>query len=91
MGFNTKEKAKILEVIPSTEPCSFGEFCSEYPDTPAKGERSEWAGLFGRLSELERDGLLRIERDGRNIEGMQLTEAGAQWVRDFRKVAFSND
>lgn len=89
MGFNQKEKAKILEVIPSTESCSFGEFCGNYPDTPAKGERSEWAGLFGRLAELERNGLLRIERDGRNIEEMQLTEAGAQWVRDFRKVSFS--
>ena len=89
MSFNTKEKAKILEAIPSTEPCSFSEFCNDYPDTPSKGERSEWAGLFGRLSELERDDLLRIERDGRNIQEMQLTEAGAQWVRDFRKVHFS--
>jgi len=89
MSFNQTEKAKILEAISSTESCSFGEFCSDYPGTPAKGERSEWAGLFGRLSELEHDGLLRIERDGRNIEEMQLTEAGAQWVRDFRKVHFS--
>ncbi len=88
---NAHEKAKILEVIPSTEPCGFGDFCNDYPDTPGQGERSEWAGLFGRFTELEREGLLHIEREGgsRRILEMQLTEAGAQWVRDFRKEHFS--
>jgi hypothetical protein len=84
-----REKAKILETVPSTDSIEFSEFCNDYPDTPAKGDKQAWSALFRQLDDLKREGLLRIEREDGRISEMELTEAGAQWVRDFRKVHFS--
>jgi len=85
---NDREKLTILEVIPYTDDMSFREFCSEYPDTPAKGEKSEWSALFSQLRELKKEGLLRIEEEEvsgkqyKQIAGLRLTQAGRDWVKE---------
>lgn len=70
----------ILRAIPSTEEASFGEFCNNLgSDKPEN--KSEWAQLFRQLDKLETDDLIEIERAGRNIDTLILTEAGAAKVR----------
>lgn len=72
---------KILAAIGSTEATTFSEFCHAYADCPEKGEREAWRELFDALRELERDGLAEVERAGRNIQSLMLTDAGADRVR----------
>lgn len=69
----------ILKAIPFTESCDFREFLNDLPDVPEN--KSEWAQLFRQLEKLELDGMVEISRSGRDIDTMQLLEAGAERVR----------
>lgn len=71
----------VLSAIGSTEPSSFNELCSGL-DRHCPEERSEWAQLFKIIKKLETAKLVEVTRDGRDIEGLQLTEAGANRIRD---------
>lgn len=71
----------VLKAIGSTEPSSFNEFCGALNcDCPE--ERSEWAELFAVLRKLEKGKLVDVKRDGKAIEELQLTKAGANRIRD---------
>lgn len=74
---------EILAAIPSTEPATFGEFLNGLPDVPAKGDREEWAVLFGQIRMLEGLGLIEVERAnaGGSIESLMLTGEGVEVVR----------
>lgn len=74
---------EILAAIPSTEPCTFGEFCGALPDVPDKGDRTAWRDLFSQLRTLENAGLVEVERANRggSIESLVLTVDGAERVR----------
>lgn len=71
----------ILSAIGSTEASSFNEFCGAL-DRHCPEERSEWAQLFKAVRKLEAAGFIEITRDGKDIEGLQLTDAGANRIRD---------
>jgi hypothetical protein len=75
---------EILRAIPSTEPATFGEFCSAYDDCPERGDREGWRELFGDLETLEQQGLVEIERVDGKIESLQLTGEGAELVCNER-------
>ena len=74
---------EILAAIPSTEPGTFGEFCSAPADCPPKGDRDEWRSLFSQLRTLENAGMIEVERanNGGAIESLMLTSDGAARVR----------
>ncbi len=75
----------LLKAIPSTEPATFSEFCRALgDDCPERGDKEEWADLFSHINMAESLGLIEVERDGRNTESLQLTEAGVAEVRGRR-------
>jgi hypothetical protein len=76
------DEDNILAAIGSTEPSSFNEFCSGLKDCPAKGDREGWREVFATLEWLERQKLVVIERSGRSIESLILTDAGADRIRE---------
>ncbi|MEW6212922.1 MAG: hypothetical protein AB1631_31655 [Acidobacteriota bacterium] len=80
------ELIELLSAIGSTEPSSFGEFCSSLgADRPEQGDRPAWSALFRELERAERDGLVEIERDGRGrIDSLMLTSEGAARIRDMK-------
>lgn len=72
----------LLVAIPSTEPATFSEFCRALgDDCPERGDKEEWADLFDTINQAENLGLIEVDRNGRNTESLQLTEAGAAKVR----------
>jgi hypothetical protein len=71
----------ILAAVSLTEPTTFGDFCNALNDCPERGDRDGWRSLFGQLNFCERNGYVVIERDDRNIESIQLTDAGAAKLR----------
>ena len=72
----------VLSAISFTEPSDFNEFCRGLgKDCPAKGDTADWRELFSLLNECEQDGLVIVERSGRSIESVTLTDAGATLVR----------
>lgn len=71
----------VLAAIGSTEPSSFSEFCRALKDCPMKGDREGWREVFATLEWLEHQGLVTIERSGRSIESLILTDAGADRIR----------
>jgi hypothetical protein len=72
----------ILRAISFTESCSFGEMCRGLGDEkPERGDRAGWRQLFLQLEKLEADGLVEISRLGKDIDTLQLTEAGAARAR----------
>lgn len=74
----------ILSAIGSTEPSNFFEFLKGLgADCPEKGDRDGYRELFNQLKELERNGLVDIERRDGQIEWLQLTEAGANSIRAY--------
>jgi len=81
MPERAKEEDDILAAIGSTEPSSFSEFCRELKDCPVKGDTAAWRELFATLEWLEHQKLIVIERSGRSIESLILTEHGADRVR----------
>lgn len=73
----------LLAAISSSEPATFSEFCHALGgDCPERGDKEEWAELFVLINDAEALGLVDVERDGRNTESLQLTEAGASAVRN---------
>lgn len=76
-----RDEDNILAAIGSTEPSTFNEFCAGLKDCPAKGDRDGWREVFAALEWLEHQKLVEIERNGRSIESLMLTEAGAERVR----------
>jgi len=81
MTERNKEEDGILAAIGSTEPSTFNEFCRSLKDCPAKGDTAAWRELFATLEWLEHQQLVRIERSGRSIESLILTDAGADRIR----------
>jgi hypothetical protein len=82
---------QILQAIGSTEPATFSEFCSSLQDCPVKGDREGWREVFNLLNEGERNGLIKIDRVGKSIDTLLLTEQGADQVRgkfDDRRELF---
>ena len=71
----------ILAAIGSTESSTFSEFCRALKDCPAKGDTAGWREVFETLNDLERQGLVVIEREERRIESLILTDAGADRIR----------
>lgn len=72
---------KILAAIGSTESSSFNESCRALKVCPAKGDTAGWREVFETLNDLERRGLVVIEREERRIESLILTDAGADRIR----------
>lgn len=76
------DEAIILNAISYTEVSSFGEFCRALgTEKPERGDRDGWRQLFLQIEKLEADGLIAVDRLGRSIDTLQLTEAGAARVR----------
>jgi DNA-binding transcriptional ArsR family regulator len=71
----------VLSAIGSTEPSSFSEFCRALKDCPMKGDVAGWREVFETLERLERQGLVVVERQGRSIESLILTDTGADRIR----------
>ncbi len=75
------EENAVLAAIGSTEPSTFNEFCRELKDCPSRGDKDAWRELFATLEWLEHQGFVKIERAGRSIESLILTDDGAARVR----------
>ena len=75
------DEDNVLAAIGSTESSSFNEFCRSLKDCPRKGDTAGWREVFATLEYLEHQGLVAIERDGRSIESLILTDAGADRIR----------
>lgn len=74
----------LLKAIPSTEEASFRDLCNALgDDKPEKGDRAEWGLFFDTLRKLERQGEVEVSwsPDGRSVDSVILTEAGAARVR----------
>lgn len=76
----------VLAAISFKSATGFSEFCSALNDCPERGDREGWRELFSLLNKCERNGFVIIERDGRNIESLQLTDAGAARFREGRHI-----
>lgn len=76
------DEITVLKAIGATEASDFSEFCRGMRnECPAKGDTTGWRELFSLLSDCEREKLVTVERNGRIIESLQLTEADAALVR----------
>jgi hypothetical protein len=75
------DEDNILSAIGSTEPSTFSEFCRALKDCPIKGDTAGWREVFATLEWLEHQKLVVIERSGRSIESLILTDAGADRIR----------
>jgi hypothetical protein len=75
------EENAIMAAIGLTEPSTFNEFCRALRDCPRKGDKDAWRELFATLEWLEHQGLVEIERNGRSIESLILTDSGASRIR----------
>lgn len=76
-----EQDIEFLLLIPSTEPASFSEMCSALGgDIPT--DKAGWRELFAKIKRLEVDGYVEVERTGGNLEGIQLSAAGAALIRD---------
>ena len=72
----------ILAAIGSTEPRPFSGFCRALGDhCPDQGDTAGWRGVFQALRNAESLGLIIVRRDGKDIESLRLTEAGADRIR----------
>ena len=71
---------KILSAIGSTEETSFSEFCQALGGDCPEG-RDEWREMFQTLRRLEDEGLIDVSKLDGKIDGMILTEAGADRIR----------
>jgi hypothetical protein len=74
---------RILEAI-SNHGSTFSEFCSEYSDTPERGDREGWADLFAKLKTESDTGYIEVERGSRYIESLRLTETGIAKLRELQ-------
>jgi hypothetical protein len=79
----------LMKCIGSTEPSTFNEFCRALQERdllPPKSDQEEWktvwARIHSKLEHLERQGLIDVDRVGGKIDSLQLTEAGADMIRE---------
>lgn len=82
---NTTELS-LLRLIWSTEPMKIFDLCDALRregKCPIKGDSQGWAILFITLGRLEANGWIYTSKKGKSIEFMQLSEEGANVVRDF--------
>lgn len=80
----TEFEKQVLSCIGSTEPSDFNEFCSALKRNDIMPDgKSEWAELFKVLRMLEDDVMVDIERIKGKIESLQLTQLGANSIRDY--------
>lgn len=84
----TDYELKILSVVGYTEATTFFELCNglrspENNICPEKGDKPAWATLFRFIDDLESEDYLVVQRDGRRTESLQLTDKGADAVRDW--------
>ncbi len=71
----------LLSHIGSTEETTFNELCRALGDDCPR-EKSEWRELFARINDLERQLYVEVTRLNGKIDGMILTESGANLIRD---------
>lgn len=71
---------KVLAAIGSTEETSFNEFCQALAGDCPDG-KDEWREMFARLRRLENDGLIEVSKLDGKIDGLILSEAGANRIR----------
>lgn len=74
------EDDKILMCIGSTEETSFSEFCQALAGDCPDG-KDEWREMFQTLRRLEGEGLIEVSKLDGKIDGMILTEVGANRIR----------
>ena len=72
---------KILSAIASTEETSFNEFCQALAGDCPEG-RDEWREMFKTLRRLENEGLIEVSKLDGKIDGLILSEAGANRIRE---------
>lgn len=77
----TEADLDLLGHIGSTEETTFNELCRALGDDCPR-EKSEWRELFNRINDLERQCYIEVSRLGGKIDGIILTEAGANLIRD---------
>jgi hypothetical protein len=77
----SEDDLKFLELIGSTEETTFNELCSALGDDCPQ-DKAAWRELFQRIERLEREGYLGVVRAHGKIEGLLLSETGANLVRD---------
>lgn len=70
----------ILAAIASTSETSFSEFCQALGDDCPDG-KDEWREMFARLRRLENEGLIEVSKLDGKIDGLILSEAGANRIR----------
>jgi hypothetical protein len=80
----------ILEVVPSTEPATFGEFLNALADVPT--EKSDWRDLFETIRSATDLGLIEVDRDHKTdkINSLQLTADGVATLKDLRNKTRRN-
>lgn len=71
---------KILSAIGSTEETSFNEFCQALADD-CPDNKDEWREMFQTLRRLENEGFIEVSKLDRKIDGLILSEAGANRIR----------
>lgn len=71
----------LLGHIGSTEETTFNELCRALGDD-CPGEKSEWRKLFQRINDLERQCYIEVSRLNGKIDGIILTESGANLIRE---------
>lgn len=87
-----KIKEEILLAIGFTEASTFGEFCGALGDKKPSN-KGEWRVLFQNLSTYQAEGLVEVIREGGDIATLQLTERGANMLKDIadaRRPMFSD-
>ena len=80
------DEKRILAIIWSTEPMSFFDICNalrRIDMCPEKGDKKGWGQLFKLLGEFESVGYVDVERTGKSLESIQLTEKGRDLIRNF--------
>lgn len=74
--------AAVLAATGYTEPSDFNEFCRGLADyCPARGDIAGWRELWATVSALEKERWIIVQRDGRLTTSLQLTKAGADYIR----------
>lgn len=76
-----EQDIEFLSLIGSTECTTFNEMCSALGDD-CPSEKSEWAALFTRIRDLERQCYIEVTRTAGKIDGLILSESGRAMIRD---------
>lgn len=72
----------ILAAVGYTEPSDFNEFCRALGEKcPTKGDVPAWREIWATVAKIEEAGWMRVKRNGRMTESLQLTKDGADHIR----------